>query len=1050
MRTLNSERDCKAHTVQADQEPPVQATAHPASGFNSIGHELDSTAPLWRVYRDEVRSHDQNVTFDEWNKTLDVLLIFAGLFSAVVTSFLIASYPLLAPGNENEAVINAIHALAMAINSSIALPPPKPAEPVTASVLWVNGLWSTSLFIALAVAFFAILAKQWLVEYNHRMADPPAAVATPLPARSNDTSSSPPMHRSDTPEARSGVPSRSPAHLATLSPTASLAWARRRQFFFAAFAAWHVPVLITQVLPFLLHIALFFFLVGLSLFVSTLNGQIARGVTLLTVLLFSLYWIATILPVFRVDCLTATPLVRRAREAPTWIAIAAVRLWRIILPLVLSAFGPSRVTSLDLDSIMTDLRRRQQRMRDSGWLKGGMSTDEEVKLDTLQWLILVSGSETGTTAALHALGALPPDSEFLPALQTITSAMDSAVARLGNQVSPSPIEIIRAVRSELVLGRASWTLPLLGLDLSSALARTLHESQHPDARLLSAAMHLDGMLSKFSRERKALPFSSLYNITDAALRGDISLDSCQSTIRLLLDCPGITVPAFSCLSVILATRSHHLDASDKKLIFHVYRRLSEADHCYANTESHTCDGLCVVVFMVHGLGRTIFPLEEITQEADELREDDLASLMIVPIILSHLLPRLMPDLKRGNKHLVPLSMSWNRRFADFIASSDWLKTPYPVGNTDVEVLSTLLSRFDWSDSCYRDMHLNILQWFMSRGQYKALQTPSLLAKLQGTLTCTPFERWGMLQHLRLIVHHIKVYDKAYSEDQVYLGEFLEFLISLCKRVLQMEIDENNRRVLLQAIGPELGACVYRMWSSLDGLFSLPSRFLRLVDVAIQSVDDVENKSEYLLHLAQHTVVLDPYWTQHDKVGAHLDVRLMEDVLMRNGPCIKCNEGSASEWPEPFLVTVRRRKPIIAQDPQPGPYALPPPAAAASDPALLSMTASPVDVVSSSSSSSHAATPHTISVSPIKPAAPIAATGLSDESALNVPAVGPATALGFVLVSTPDAAETTTPSPHSPAAQSQARSVDVQTTSTPSPDSESPEDGVDIGTGSSTE
>ncbi|KZV95310.1 hypothetical protein EXIGLDRAFT_580877, partial [Exidia glandulosa HHB12029] len=119
----------------------------------------------WRVYRDEVRHHDQNVTFDEWNKTLDILLIFAGLFSAVVTSFLIASYPLLTPEDENEAVVNAIYALAMAINSSITLPKPQAPTPVTASALWINGLWFTSLFLALAVAFFDILAKQWLVEY---------------------------------------------------------------------------------------------------------------------------------------------------------------------------------------------------------------------------------------------------------------------------------------------------------------------------------------------------------------------------------------------------------------------------------------------------------------------------------------------------------------------------------------------------------------------------------------------------------------------------------------------------------------------------------------------------------------------------------------------------------------------------------------------------------------------------------------------------------------------------------------------------------------------
>ncbi|KZV82238.1 hypothetical protein EXIGLDRAFT_729988, partial [Exidia glandulosa HHB12029] len=60
------------------------------------GKEMDDNARVWRVYKDEAIAYDRSM-LDGWNKTLDILLIFAGLFSAVVTSFVVESYQFLQP-----------------------------------------------------------------------------------------------------------------------------------------------------------------------------------------------------------------------------------------------------------------------------------------------------------------------------------------------------------------------------------------------------------------------------------------------------------------------------------------------------------------------------------------------------------------------------------------------------------------------------------------------------------------------------------------------------------------------------------------------------------------------------------------------------------------------------------------------------------------------------------------------------------------------------------------------------------------------------------------
>ncbi|EJD48420.1 hypothetical protein AURDEDRAFT_23481, partial [Auricularia subglabra TFB-10046 SS5] len=127
----------------------------------------------WKLYRDE-RSGADRTMLETWNKTLDVLLIFAGLFSAVSTAFLIESYKNLQP-DYNQYVATVLYAAIVLQNRSADSLPPLPTfgapdDFIQTSLTqrWTNGLWFSSLVVSLSVALLSILIKQWLDEYQFR------------------------------------------------------------------------------------------------------------------------------------------------------------------------------------------------------------------------------------------------------------------------------------------------------------------------------------------------------------------------------------------------------------------------------------------------------------------------------------------------------------------------------------------------------------------------------------------------------------------------------------------------------------------------------------------------------------------------------------------------------------------------------------------------------------------------------------------------------------------------------------------------------------------
>ncbi|KZV94616.1 hypothetical protein EXIGLDRAFT_611447, partial [Exidia glandulosa HHB12029] len=202
---------------------------------------MDDKARVWRVYSKAARKHDREM-LDQWNGTLDTLLIFAGLFSAVSTTFILDSYKQMQIDYSKETFL-----LQLANMSGTPYVPP--SDRVEESARAINCLWISSLIASLSTALIAILAKQWLAFY-------------PVSDRENLRE-----------------------------------WAQLRQYRFDALKQWHVPVLIA-VVPVLLHLSLMLFLAGLVVFLWDIDTGTMILAVVLSAATYGLYGFTTLSPVF--------------------------------------------------------------------------------------------------------------------------------------------------------------------------------------------------------------------------------------------------------------------------------------------------------------------------------------------------------------------------------------------------------------------------------------------------------------------------------------------------------------------------------------------------------------------------------------------------------------------------------------------------------------------------------------------------------------------------------------------------------------------------------
>ncbi|KAI3603450.1 hypothetical protein WG66_014281 [Moniliophthora roreri] len=119
----------------------------------------------WERMLKEVSRHDEDMV-KGWRDDIDTLLVFAGLFSAVVTAFVIESYQWLVEDPADTTVMLLTHLIAVQVNGSQSASfEPTQFKP-DASSIRINVFWFLSLILSLTSALFGLLCKQWVREHQ--------------------------------------------------------------------------------------------------------------------------------------------------------------------------------------------------------------------------------------------------------------------------------------------------------------------------------------------------------------------------------------------------------------------------------------------------------------------------------------------------------------------------------------------------------------------------------------------------------------------------------------------------------------------------------------------------------------------------------------------------------------------------------------------------------------------------------------------------------------------------------------------------------------------
>ncbi|KAF5393086.1 hypothetical protein D9757_001083 [Collybiopsis confluens] len=335
-----------------------------------IFHETGPNARVWRTYLAESHKFDENM-IGEARDGLDSMLVFAGLFSAVVTSFLVEEAQNLRPdyAQLSATLLYVLVSDSGGIGSSL----PNPASKFVpdARDVWVNGLWAVSLTLSLVVALASVLVKQWLRRYL--------------------------AFRSGTPAERS--------HL--------------RHYRFVGFETWHVSTIVGS-LPVIMHLSLALFLAGLVLFFVPLHSVLSCIIGSITLVVYVLYFASNTLPIFFPQCPYRTPCTTSFLFLGRFFHLLVLRLWQIkslFKPQKNNSFYPEEEDSLDTEtkpSSLDDLER-------SAVESTVGNVDDPLSVHALHWLFTTSTNTSVHSVVLQAIGGLQPHNAVREAAKTLFS-----------------------------------------------------------------------------------------------------------------------------------------------------------------------------------------------------------------------------------------------------------------------------------------------------------------------------------------------------------------------------------------------------------------------------------------------------------------------------------------------------------------------------------------------------------------------------------------------------------------------------------------------------
>ncbi|KAI0302981.1 hypothetical protein BC826DRAFT_1137819 [Russula brevipes] len=133
-----------------------------------MGTDLgDSSEPLFTMYS-KIAAEEDNKQVDRWQKDAEGIIIFTGLFSAVIGALIVVSIQDLRPNPQDSSTFYLANLYRLQLDpnisrSSLPLAPPPFSPPRYA--VWVNTLWFLTLVISLSCAMLATSLQQWARRY---------------------------------------------------------------------------------------------------------------------------------------------------------------------------------------------------------------------------------------------------------------------------------------------------------------------------------------------------------------------------------------------------------------------------------------------------------------------------------------------------------------------------------------------------------------------------------------------------------------------------------------------------------------------------------------------------------------------------------------------------------------------------------------------------------------------------------------------------------------------------------------------------------------------
>ncbi|KAH8984554.1 hypothetical protein EDB86DRAFT_142192 [Lactarius hatsudake] len=224
-----------------DRTPGDAAQPVPSKMPRMIGDFDDNANALWSLHVKEAMSHDE-ARIQSLKDDMDGVLIFAGLFSAALTSFLVDKIHDLQPDpaqqmvfyqQQNVLLLSQISQQVSALTPQVSIsfaPLPTYVFDLNPSDVRVNVFWFMSLVFSISAALLATLVQQWVRDYMHVF----QRYSNPLKS------------------------------------------ARLRQYLYEGAEGWYMPV-VAESVPGLVHVSLFLFFVGLG--DSLLNVNTTVGAT---------------------------------------------------------------------------------------------------------------------------------------------------------------------------------------------------------------------------------------------------------------------------------------------------------------------------------------------------------------------------------------------------------------------------------------------------------------------------------------------------------------------------------------------------------------------------------------------------------------------------------------------------------------------------------------------------------------------------------------------------------------------------------------------------